>query len=444
MGDYLVRAGGRPLSRRLLKSLGIQTPQHLERREGPWLAHPLEGCTVVLAGAGPLWAPIRSVIEEAGGTVLDPDRAALETWPKALVFVGTELEQVAELEGLHTFFHHWIRQIQRSGRIVVVGRSRADTPEAAACAQALDGFVRSVAKEVGRKGTTANRITVVPGAEDRLDGPLRWLLSPRSAYVSGQTLALSALLDRSGPPSWERPLEGRTALVTGAARGIGAATALRLGEEGAQVLCVDRPGEDDLLDEVSRAIGGSALACDVTDSNTPERLAEHLADGVHVVVHNAGITRDRTLGKMDPERWKLTLDVNLAAVDRITERLLQGPLQDGGRLVALSSTVGICGNFGQTNYAASKAGLIGWVRARSGPLAERGITVNAIAPGFIETRMTAAIPFFTREGARRLSALFQGGLPQDVAEAITFLASPGADGLSGQVLRVCGGSFMGA
>ena len=121
-----------------------------------------------------------------------------------------------------------------------------------------------------------------------------------------------------------------------------------------------------------------------------------------------------------------------------------GLLRDGGRVVALSSVSGIAGNLGQTNYAASKAGVIGYVRARAQALAARGVTVNAVAPGFIETRLTAAMPALVREAGRRLSALGQGGLPGDVAEVITFLSTPGAAGINGAVLRVCGGALVGA
>jgi len=148
---------------------------------------------------------------------------------------------------------------------------------------------------------------------------------------------------------------------------------------------------------------------------------------------------------MDASRWDQTLAVNLGGVIRTTEALLSNNLlRDGGRVIGLSSVAGIAGNVGQTNYAASKAGVIGFVRSLAARVADRGITVNAIAPGFIETRMTAAIPAVIREAGRRLSALGQGGLPTDVAEAIVFLASPGAQGITASTLRVCGGALIGA
>jgi 3-oxoacyl-[acyl-carrier protein] reductase len=173
--------------------------------------------------------------------------------------------------------------------------------------------------------------------------------------------------------------------------------------------------------------------------SAPREIAE--AGPFDIVVHNAGITRDKTLARMKPEQWDQVLEVNLASVVRATAAV---EIRDGGRIVCLSSIAGLAGNMGQTAYAASKAGIVGFVRETSRKLAPRGITVNAIAPGFIETRLTAAIPVAIREVARRLSALAQGGLPEDVAQAIVFLASPGAQGITGRTLRVCGGAFVGA
>ncbi|MBA3809631.1 MAG: SDR family oxidoreductase, partial [Solirubrobacterales bacterium] len=178
-----------------------------------------------------------------------------------------------------------------------------------------------------------------------------------------------------------------------------------------------------------------------------ERLrAEH--GGVDVVVHNAGITRDKMLGRMDEARWRGVIDVNLAAAQRITDALAAGEdagaLNADGRVVCVSSISGIAGNAGQSNYATSKAGVIGLVGAYAPLLAERGATINAAAPGFIETRMTAAMPLALREAGRRMNSLSQGGLPIDVAEAIAWLACPASGGLNGNILRVCGQSLLGA
>jgi 3-oxoacyl-[acyl-carrier protein] reductase len=244
-----------------------------------------------------------------------------------------------------------------------------------------------------------------------------------------------------------RPLDGKVALVTGAARGIGAATAQRLAAEGAHVVCLDRAEDEALLSAVARSVGGTPLLADVSQPGAPADIARHLVQahgGVDVVVHNAGITRDKTLGRMEALQWDQTLDVNLAAVTRIDAALDAGVIRDGARLVYLSSVVGIAGTAGQTNYASAKAGLTAYARARAQRLASRGIAVNAVAPGFIETRLTAAMPMLLREAGRRLNCLSQGGVPDDVAHVITFLASPGAAGLTGTTLRVCGGALIGA
>lgn len=190
------------------------------------------------------------------------------------------------------------------------------------------------------------------------------------------------------------------------------------------------------------------LLVDITDEDAPARIAAKLgerSDGVDIVVHNAGVTRDKTLARMKPDAWEMTVDINLGAVVRITDRLLsEGLLRQGGRVICLSSVSGIAGNRGQTNYSASKAGIVGFVEALAPQVAKRGITVNAIAPGFIETRLTSAMPVAIREAARRLSALGQGGKPEDVGQTIMFLSTPGAVGLTGETVRVCGGALVGA
>ncbi len=216
----------------------------------------------------------------------------------------------------------------------------------------------------------------------------------------------------------------------------------------AHVVCLDRPEDDAPLSQTARAVHGSVLTVDVSDADAPQRIAAHLREhhgGVDIVVHNAGITRDRTLANMDRARWDQTLGINLEAVINITDALLEsGTLRDNGRIVSLASISGIAGNVGQTNYSTSKAGVIGFTRHLAGQVASRGITVNAVAPGFIETRMTAAVPAVVRQAGRRLSALGQGGLPEDVGRALTFLSMPGSAGVTGNILRICGGALLGA
>jgi 3-oxoacyl-[acyl-carrier protein] reductase len=250
------------------------------------------------------------------------------------------------------------------------------------------------------------------------------------------------------PADWERPLDGQLALVTGASRGIGASIAATLGRDGAHVVCLDIPDQGEALVDVANRVSGSALQLDISGGAAPRRLAEHLRerhDGVDVVVHNAGVTRDKTLGRMSDEQWDMLLSINLTSPERINEELLREDLlRRGGRIVGVSSVSGIAGNRGQTNYATSKAGVIGMVDALAPSLAERGCTINAVAPGFIETQMTAAMPVATREAGRRLNSLAQGGLPVDVAETIAWFASPGSGGVNGNVVRVCGQALIGA
>jgi 3-oxoacyl-[acyl-carrier protein] reductase len=195
-------------------------------------------------------------------------------------------------------------------------------------------------------------------------------------------------------------------------------------------------------------VSGDFLALDVTTQDAAHRIGQRLHDrhaGVDVVVHNAGITRDRRLANMTRAEWDPVLAVNLAAPLRITEHLLgEGVLRAGGAVVCVSSIAGIAGNGGQTNYATSKAGVIGLVDALTPLAAAKGVSVNAVAPGVIETQMTAAMPPVVRELGRRMNSLAQGGQPVDVAEAVAWYASAASAAVTGNVLRVCGQSLIGA
>ncbi len=301
-----------------------------------------------------------------------------------------------------------------------------------------------------REGATAQLVSVADGAEGGLSSTLRFLLSGRSAYVSGQVVRVGPPTAGSptAPADWDRPLEGEVAAVTGAARGIGASVAEVLSRDGAEVICIDLPVQGDQLSGVANRIGGSSLQLDVTAEHAPDRLAEHVGDRhgrLDVMVHNAGITRDKTIAGMDVGRWRSVLSVNLASQQRINRRLLDdGLLADDGRIVSVSSVAGIAGNRGQTNYATSKAGVIGTVEALADRMAERGGAINAVAPGFIETEMTLAMPVGPREVGRRINSLSQGGRPVDVAETIAWLASPASAWVNGNVVRVCGQSLLGA
>jgi 3-oxoacyl-[acyl-carrier protein] reductase len=427
--------------RAIVSRLGLPNPPVL-RRHRP--GDPLADGPVVLGGAGRLADPVRDMLSAAGVEL----PASAPTGAAALVFDATGLTDSAALRGLYDFFHPVARSLRTGGRVIVFATTpeRCDTPAEAAAQRAVEGFVRSVGKEFGR-GITAQVVYVAPEAESNVESTLRFLLSAKSAYVSGQAVRISPAAPPP-PVDWERPLDGKVAVVTGAARGIGAATAEVLSRDGAHVVCLDVPAAGDALATVANAIHGEALQLDLAADHAPGALAEHLRSrhgGVDVLVHNAGITRDKTIARMTEDQWDSVLDINLAAQDRVNTALLDAKLlRSGGRIVSVSSVSGIAGNRGQTNYAASKAGVIGLVEALARMVAKWSITVNAVAPGFIETAMTAAMPVLVREAGRRMNSMSQGGLPVDVAEAIAWLASPASGGVTGNVVRVCGQSLLGA
>jgi 3-oxoacyl-[acyl-carrier protein] reductase len=432
-----------PPGKFLAKQLGLPQVTALRRYEPgqPLLAGP------ALTGAVPggrLNKEVKRILKAAGVETGSGEGAPLG----AAIFDATGIATTDGLRGLYDFFHEAITKIGPSGRLIVLGtppEAASSRPQAIA-QRALEGFTRSAAKEL-RGGATGQLVYVAPGAEGNLEATLRFLLSAKSAYVNGQVVRIGA--GESTPPKdWEQPLAGRVAVVTGASRGIGAAIADVLARDGAHVVGADIPAAGEDLAAVVNAIGGSSLALDVTADDAAERLIEHVTErhgGLDVIVHNAGITRDKTLARMGEDAWDMVLDVNLSSQVRINEALLEaGTLNRGGRIVSVSSIGGIAGNRGQTNYGASKAGVIGTVQALAPVLAETGQTINAVAPGFIETAMTAAMPLATREAGRRMNSLAQGGLPVDVAEAISWFASPGSGGVNGNVVRVCGQSLLGA
>ncbi|MCC6528361.1 MAG: 3-oxoacyl-ACP reductase [Polyangiaceae bacterium] len=473
MSDFLLELGKSPNARRLVKALGlpIPLPPVLGRDRNPWSARPLADRRVVVGATdgAELVAPLAETLAAAGANAYlampDALRAAFrepgesfgrpaqelaalgdKATADALVLDATGIAGVAGLRTVYDFFHPLVPRLARSGRVLVLGRTPDGLGSEAAAAQAaLEGFVRSLAKEIGRTGATANLVLVAPGAGARLGPVLRFLLSSKSSFVTAQPLLVTARARALAEPPLVRPLEKKTVLVTGAARGIGEATARLFAQEGAHVVCLDRPADDGPTSQLARALGGTPLSADLSDEAAPGKIADALRvlGGVDVVVHNAGITRDKTLARMSEAQWDGVLGVNLAAVVR-THAALEPLLRDNGRVVCLSSIAGLAGNVGQTAYGASKAGIVGFVRATAERLADRGITVNAVAPGFIETRLTAAIPVAIRQVARRLAALGQGGLPEDVGQALLFLATPGAQGITGRTLRVCGGAFVGA
>jgi 3-oxoacyl-[acyl-carrier protein] reductase len=413
---------------------------------------------VTSVGAGRFAKPITALVEESGQQVVD---AVGEQKLAAVVVDLTAATTLDDLAAARAILTPAVRKLAPSGRLLLLGAEPAEASarsgvEAAATAQALDGLVRTIAKEL-RAGATANLLVVAADAPPAaVDSSVRFFLSARSAYVDGQVVRIGAPVGTPRDPAAmdsptlpERPLVGRVAVVTGAARGIGAAIADTLARDGATLVVVDVPAAGEDLAAVANRTGGTALQLDITAVDAPERLIAHLKQRhgrVDLLVHNAGITRDKLLANMDPDRWNAVLNVNLRAQLRITEALLADGtlLQDGSRIVCVSSQSGIAGNRGQANYVASKAGIIGMVRALAPVVAEQGVTINAVAPGFIETEMTARMPLGTREAGRRVNSLRQGGLPVDVAETIGWLGQADSGGVNGQVVRVCGQSMLGA
>lgn len=439
--QFATSAFGRALAQRL----GLPTPTPLRRYRPD--QHLVSGTVLTGAASGSrLGEPLAAALKDLDVPV--HQQQAEGTRYAALVFDATGITSSEQLGQLHDFVSPAIREVDTCGRLIVLGtppEEAADTQERVA-QRALEGYVRTAGKEL-KRGATAQLVYASRGAENALDSTLTFLLSPKSAFVSGQVVRVGA----AEAPAVDRtsPLSEKVALVTGASRGIGESIAETLARDGAHVVCLDVPAQGEDLTRVANRIGGSALQMDITAEDAPQRIAEHFRErhgGLDVVVHNAGITRDKTIARMDRAKWDQVIAVNLAAQERINEALLaeDSPLRRGGRLVGVASISGIAGNVGQSNYASSKAGVIGLVQALAPRAAERGVTVNAVAPGFIETKMTAAVPLFVREAGRRMNSLSQGGLPVDVAETIAWYANPGSAGVNGNVVRVCGQSLLGA
>jgi len=431
------------LGQLLVKNLGLPNPVELDRYVA---GSPLVDGTVVLGGGGRMEEHLPKLLD--GLDVQTTPSTDTGSRYKGLVFDATGLSEPGQLVELRQFFSPLMRSLETCARLVVLGTppELLTGPERVA-QRALEGFARSLGKEVGRGGTS-QLVYVAEGAEGAVGSTLAFLLSPKSAYVSGQVIRVGTSVQTPAEqPDWRRPLAGKLALVTGAARGIGEQIARVLARDGATVVGVDVPQAADELIRLTKELDGDYLTLDITAKDAPKRIAHHLTSdhsGVDVVVHNAGITRDKRLANMDDDRWNAVVGVNLVAPERITDELLaQQIIHDNGRVIGVASIAGIAGNVGQTNYATSKAGVIGLVDSLKDGLTD-GITVNAVAPGFIETKMTAAVPFATREVGRRMNSLSQGGQPVDVAETIAWLADPASTAVNGNVVRVCGQMMLGA
>lgn len=243
------------------------------------------------------------------------------------------------------------------------------------------------------------------------------------------------------------PLAGEVALVTGATRGIGAAIADELAAQGATVIgtATSEPGAAAITERLA-ARGGVGRVLNVTEPGAIEALVDAIAKefgGVSILVNNAGITRDNLLMRMKDEDWQAILDTNLTSVYRASKAVMRGMMKARrGRIISIASVIGVTGNAGQANYAAAKAGIIAFSKSLAREIGSRGITVNVVAPGFIDTDMTRGLPEEAKKGMLDQIALGRLGEAADIARAVAFLAGPGASYITGETLHVNGGMYM--
>lgn len=426
--------------------LGVPQGYPLRRyKQGEPLLHG----PVVVGGNGRLIEQLTTLLEGPYKLL----KAEADTKRAGIVFDATSLSKPEELEQLYSFFHPQLKKVLDNARIVVIGTTPEliDDADARITARSLEGFTRSLAKEM-RKSATVQLVYVDPSIDgsniDKVESTVRFLLSGKSAYVDAQVIRITPA-DVVLPKDWDKPLDGRLAVVTGAARGIGATIAETLARDGAKVICVDIPQAGEGLADTANKVKGTALPLDVTDPKAAEEIIKHAQDRygrkIDVIVHNAGVTRDKLLVNMDEGRWNMVQNINLVAPVRITEALLEADaFAENPSIIGVSSMAGIAGNRGQTNYATTKAGVVGFVDALAEKIAALGGSINAVAPGFIETDMTAAMPFGPREVGRRLNSLNQGGRPIDVAEAVAYFSAPSSTAVNGNTVRVCGQNLLGA
>ena len=463
MSDHYQSFANSAFGKLIIKNMGLPSPVNLDRFDaskplinGAVLLGAAAGSTLTGAISDALVSihadtyagnntELQQTAAKSGLNVRAFNSGDKEAQFKAFVFDASGIKRSEDLIELYHFFNPIARQLLVSGRIIIVGRTPSDSPSAkeATAQRSLEGFVKAVGKEF-KQGVTAQLIYVGKGAEANVESTLRFFLSAKSAYVSGQVVRVAK--GKAVSVNWAKPLTGKTVLVTGASRGIGESIARTLARDGAHVICLDVPQQEADLQRVAGDIGGSVLMEDITATDAGEKIAAFAQSrgGLDVVVHNAGVTRDKMLANMKDSQWNLVLNINLSSAEHINDYLIENnAFNDNARIVCVSSISGIAGNLGQTNYAASKAGVIGLVQSVA-PTLKKGITINAVAPGFIETAMTAAIPFQIREAGRRMNSMAQGGQPVDVAEAIAWFANPASGGINGNVVRVCGQSLIGA
>lgn len=367
-------------------------------------------------------------------------------WPDAvydaIVFSVAHLSSVQELEALPKLLQGALKNLRPGGKLLLVGADNHTTTAAhKVLLAAVYAFVRSLAKELGSKGICVNLVWFKNGANCPDIGAILFLLSPRSAYVNAQLLMVDCKATAANLSS--NILAHKTVLVTGAKRGIGLAIAKYVKREGGNLIAIDY-GAGEFAQQMNQ-LEAVAINCDLTQEDAAKQICDQLAGtSIDALVHNAGITRDKTFRYMSFSNWQQVLNTNFIAASKLTTALLNRELLSPvAHVVGISSIAAIAGNRGQCNYAASKAALGAYINSLSEQNSHYNLHANSIAPGFIETAMTAKLPFAVKNIGRVINSLRQSGKPEDVAELAVFLCSDNSRGINGQTIRICGQNILG-
>lgn len=445
MSDSFLDLANNKLIKNSLKKVGIRLPQILNRDFRAYRQDMFVSSKMAVLGSGPLNKSICSFATKysVNLTCLDVNKANVPNYEalkyddklKALIFDACDLDLRNGLDILYKFFNVYSSMMEKCGRVIIISSNRD-----AILNESLSGFMKSLSKELGGLGVSVNQLIIAKEAlsdDMELDSILSFFCSDKAAYITGQCIFIN---QTSNSKPLVKALHGKTCLVTGASRGIGLAICEAFADEGAEVIGVDLPFLEEKLSKEMNRIGGRAYTLDITDRSKYEDLVKYISSHskIDILIQNAGVTRDGVFKRLKYQKWIQALDVNLFALMDLTQALTPCFAKEM-KIVCLSSIAGLAGNFGQTNYAASKAGVKAFVKEYASENPD--LIINAVAPGFIETEMTAKVPFLVRFFARRLSSLNQGGLPSDVADLCVFLSAQ--NNINGQTIRCCGGNLIG-